>query len=70
MTDAQGLGMATKPSTNSPGLPHQIILVEDTVVDRLEAFFAGTDLDAELREIQATMAERAAKAAARKARRA
>lgn len=64
------MAITTKPPAGPHGLPHQVILADDATVDRLEAFFAGTDLDAELRDLQAAQAERAAKAAARKARRA
>ena len=64
------MAITTKPPAGPHGLPHQVILADDATVDRLEAFFAGTDLDAELRDLQAAQAERGAKAAARKARRA
>lgn len=63
------MATTTNPPAGPPGLPHQVILADDAI-DRLEAFFAGTDLDAELRDLRAAQAERAAKAVARKARRA
>lgn len=58
-----------KPPAGPPGLPCQVILADDATVDALEAFAAGTDLDAELRELRAVQAKRAAEASARKARR-
>lgn len=61
------MAITAKPPAGPPGLPHQVILADDATVDRLE-FFAGTDLDAELRDLQAAQAERTAKAAARKGR--